>query len=54
VIAAAEQEGHPRHAVKRLHGARQTLSQMDDATGDRVGKVFKIGEMLARDDLRMA
>jgi hypothetical protein len=26
---------------------------MDDATGDRVGKVFEIGEVFARDNLRM-
>jgi len=26
---------------------------MDDATGDRVGKVFEIGEVFARDNLRI-
>jgi hypothetical protein len=50
VIAAAEQECHARHAVERLQGVRKTLPQMNDATGDHVGKVVEIVEVLARDD----
>ena len=54
VIAAAEQECRARHAVEGLQGARKTLPQMNDATGDHVGKVVEIVEVLARDDLGMA
>jgi hypothetical protein len=42
------------HAVEGLQGARKTLPQMNDATGDHVGKVVEIVEVLARDDLGMA
>ena len=54
VIATTEQECHARHAVERRQGTRKTLPQMDDATGDHVGKVFEIVEVLTRDDLCVA
>src|SRR5215471_8582141 len=54
VIATTEQERHARHAVERLQDARKTLPQMDDATGDRVRKVFKIVVVLARNKLCVA